>query len=95
MNNYISCKFDFTFTKKFVTMDLSLLATIDDIKMVFGNILQINLFSKKLIYYNNDNQVINSSKMIKELIEDKEIKVNMQVNNHPIVFHVQQEEEGA
>ena len=95
VNAFYNLKFNFSFIKKYITMDLHMKATIDDLKPTFANLLNINLFAKKLIYYNGAN-VVETSKTMQELIDDKEIAdKTTSVSNEPIILEVREEEEGA
>lgn len=90
---FISLKFNFSFVKKFITLDLHMKATIDDLKPTFANLLNVSLFSKKLIYFFKQ-KPLEVGKTMQELIDDKEIEVSSKAND-PIILDVNQEEEGA
>ena len=94
---FLSLKFNFSFIKKFITMDLHMKATIDDLKPTFGNLLNINFFAKKLTYYYN-NVDLRTWKTMQELIDDGEIKkddISRTRTTEPLILEVRQDEEGA
>jgi len=69
-------------------------ATIDDLKPSFSNLLQTNLFAKKLSYF-FDNEFLETGKTMQELIEDGKIRYATSNTSEPVVLEVRQEEEGA
>lgn len=75
-------------------MDLHMKATIDDLKPSFSNLLQTNLFAKKLSYF-FDNEFLETGKTMQELIEDGKIRYATSNTSEPVVLEVRQEEEGA
>ena len=89
---FYSLKFNFGSLKKFITMDLHAKATIDDLKPSFANLLQTNLFAKKLSYYYAD-QLLETGKTMQELIEEK--KIIFSGPNEPSQLDVRVDEEGA
>ncbi len=95
---FLSLKFNFSFIKKFITMDLHMKATIDDLKPTFANLLNINFFAKKLTYYYK-NVDLKTWKTMQELIEDGEISredvTRTRGSSESLVLEVRQEEEGA
>lgn len=89
---FYSLKFNFSSLKKFITMDLHAKATIDDLKPSFANLLQTNLFAKKLSYFYGE-QLLETGKTMQELIDEK--KIIFPGNNEPSQLDVRIEEEGA
>ena len=89
---FYSLKFNFGSLKKFITMDLHAKATIDDLKPSFSNLLQTNLFAKKLLYFYGE-QLLETGKTMQELIDEK--KILFSSPTEPSQLDVRIEEEGA
>ena len=76
--------------QKFIKMELSSTAVLDDLKLVFSKILDYNFFAKKLVYFYQD-LALDSSKSIPENLEDHQNSVFQNM----IEITIRMEEEGA
>ena len=89
--SFYSLKFNFSSLKKYITMDLHVKATIDDLKGSFSNLLQTNLFAKKLTYFFSDER-LETGKTMQDLIDEKSIVFT---SLDPVQLEVRIDEEGA